>query len=62
MPEALDDLDRSLALVMIQVGGAEIREGDRRGVALLHVPGEEQDRVSPLRNSRSVFWNVMSMA
>ena len=38
MPEAPDDLDRPLALVVFEVGGAEIREGDRRGVALLHVP------------------------
>jgi len=41
MPKAPDDLDRPLALVLFEVGGAEIREGDRRGVALLHVPGEE---------------------
>ena len=49
MAEAPDDLDRPLALVVLEVGGAEIREGDRRGIALPHVPGEEQDRVSPLR-------------
>jgi len=43
MPKAPDDLDRPLALVLFEVGGAEIRERHRRGVALLHVPGEEQD-------------------
>jgi len=62
MPKAPDDLDRPLALMLLEIGGAEIRERNRRGIALPHVPGEEQDRVSPLRNSRSVFWNVTSMA
>jgi hypothetical protein len=50
MAEAPDDLDRPLDLVVFEVGGAEIREGKRRGVGLPYVGGS---------GAPPIFWGCL---